>query len=660
MIPFCASLILLLLSGLSAIPGRRGSSFWDRLSLVLGMAGVLLGLGATIFALLEPRPPALSLPWSGGAVFSLRLDGLAAVFLLPAFLLGGCGLLYGTGYLPHAGQPGRSTWIRTFYPLLLAGIALLLVADNGLVFLIGWEIMAMAGYLLVVSERDRDEVQQAGLIYLAATHAATLVLLGMFALLGEEACLTALPAAGSLNVATVPFAQAVFLLALFGFGCKAGIMPLHIWLPGAHAAAPSHVSALMSGIMIKTGIYGILRITSFFQVPPPWWGWLILALGVASGIIGVAFAIAQHDIKRLLAYHSIENIGIILIGAGCALLGRSFDLPAIATLGMAGALLHVINHGLFKGLLFLSAGSVIHATGTRRMTAYGGLIRQMPLTALFFLGGAIAICGLPPLNGFVSEWLVYLGLFQAGLPPTGPLLAMLLAIPALAMIGGLALLCFAKVFGLSFLGTARTKRDTIHEAPPSMLAAMGVLLAACLWIGLAPLTVLPLLSRGTSQWLGQTALSEPLLTALAPAEYISGAALLLMLCLALLVLAVRRGGKKAIPRTETWGCGYRNPLPRAQYSTSSFAEMIMHLFNWNLRTRFHREDANGIFPNKASFHSHTPDTVLDNFLLPVAFALAGFATRLRRTIHQGIIGIYLLYTALTLCVFLFLSIFFSR
>ena len=657
---FCAALLLLLLSGLLALPGWRGSAFWDRLSLGAGMAGAVLGLGATMYCLIQPQASTLSLPWSGGAHFSLRLDGLAAVFLLPAFLLGGCGLLYGTGYWPHAKQPGSSTWIRTFYPPLLAGIALLLTADNGVVFLIGWEIMALSGYLLVVTEWRQGEVQQPGLIYLAATHAGTLALLGLFSLLGEETCLTAMPTAGSLNVAATPFAHAIFLLALFGFGCKAGIMPLHIWLPGAHAAAPSHVSALMSGIMIKTGIYGILRVTSFFQVPPAWWGWVILGLGVVSGIIGVVFAIAQHDIKRLLAYHSIENIGIILIGVGSALLGRCYGLEAIAVLGMAGALLHVINHGLFKGLLFLSAGSMIHATGTRQMTAYGGLARTMPLTALFFLGGAIAICGLPPLNGFVSEWLIYLGLLQAGLTTTGPLLGILLAVPALAVIGGLALLCFAKVFGLCFLGTARAVHSSAHEAPASMLTAMGLLLAACLWIGLAPATVLPLLARGISQWLGRAGQDLPSLAALAPVGYISAGALVFLLCLALVVLLSRRGGKTAAPLAPTWGCGYSNPLPRAQYTTSSFAEMIMKLFNWALSTRFEKKEPAGLFPAAGSLHSHTPDGVLDLLLIPGFRSLAGIATRIRRTIHQGIIGIYLLYTALTLCLLLFLSIFLSR
>ena len=656
---FCAALLLLVFSGLLALPGGRGSAFWDRLSLTAGMAGVLLGLGATVSCLIQPQAASLSLAWSGDAHFSLRLDALSAVFLLPAFLLGGCGLLYGTGYWPHTRLPGSSTWIRTFYPLLLASIALLLTADNGTVFLIGWEIMAMCSYLLVVTEWRQGEVQQPGFIYLAVTHAATLALFGMFALLGEETCLSTMPAAGSLSVAATPFAHAIFLLALFGFGCKAGIMPLHIWLPGAHAAAPSHVSALMSGIVIKTGIYGLLRVTSFFQVPAPWWGWLILGLGVVSGIIGVTFAIAQHDIKRLLAYHSIENIGIILIGAGSAMLGRYYNLPAIAALGMAGALLHVINHGLFKGLLFLSAGSMIHATGTRQMAAYGGLARTMPFTALFFLGGAIAICGLPPLNGFVSEWLIYLGLLQAGLTITGPLLGILLAVPALAVIGGLALLCFAKVFGLSFLGTPRTARAAAHEAPAPMIAAMGLLLAACLWIGLAPATVLPLLSGGVSQWLGKANQESVALAVLAPAGYISGGAMLLLFCLTLLLLLTRRGRKKVIPPVTTWGCGFSNPLPRAQYTTSSFAEMITTLFNWSLRTRFHQEDPTGFFPAKGSFSSHTPDGVLDILLLPGCHALAGIATRLRRTIHQGIIGIYLLYTALTLCVLLFLSIFLS-
>ena len=435
-------------------------------------------------------------------------------------------------------------------------------------------------------------------------------------------------------------------------------MPLHIWLPGAHAAAPSHVSALMSGVMIKTGIYGILRITGFFGSLPAWWGWLVLSLGVVSGLLGVLYAIAQHDIKRLLAYHSVENIGIILIGAGLSLLGKSHGLETVAVLGLAGALLHVINHGLFKGLLFLSAGSMINALGTRQISAYGGLLKPMPFTGIFFLGGAIAICGLPPLNGFVSEWLVYLGLLQGGIEPSGVLAGSLLALISLAMVGGLALLCFAKVFGLSFLGTLRTSVDyQVHEASGTMLAGMAVLLGACLWIGILPLTMMPILNAGVRAWLGATANDLPALEGLAPTNFLSIGAVALAGLLIVLFLFSRSKSTADIPRRPTWGCGFAADLKSGQYSPASFSEMIMKLLNWTLWPSFDSTKPDGLFPKSASFQVHTPDIVLDRLVIPVASGLSRIASTTRRLVQHGMLGIYLLYIAVTLCLLLAYAIY---
>jgi hydrogenase-4 component B len=645
---FIAAVSLLLLSALLAPFSRAGSVFWDRLSLYCGLAGAVLGIAATVYCLLSPGPETFSLPWPTiGGLFALRIDGLAAVFLLPAFIIGGAGLLYGSGYWPHAEEPGGSAWIRFFYPLLCAAIALVLVADNGLVFLIGWETMALTGYFLVIADRDREENFRAGYLYLIATHTGTLALFALFALLGAKACLFNLPAAATLT----GDGTALFLLALFGFGFKAGLMPLHIWLPSAHAAAPSHASALMSGVMIKTGIYGLIRIVSLFETLPPWWGWTVLGLGLLSGILGVLFAIAQHDIKRLLAYHSVENIGIILIGLGIAMLGKSHGLIAVAALGMAGALLHVVNHGLFKGLLFLAAGAVIRATGTRSMANYGGLLKEMPLTGLFFLGGAVAICGLPPLNGFVSEWFVYLGLLRGGINPAGEMNFVLLAIPGLAMIGGLALLCFAKVFGLAFLGDSRDYPAPIREAHPAMLTGMAPLLIGCLWIGILPRTVLPLFGDALLTWTGPPATKSALFAALGPTGAITTAALFLLALLFVFYLLPRKK-KAAAGVTPTWGCGYGGKIPRARYTTASFAEMIVSMFSGVLRTAIKETKPGTVFPDTAKFASHTPDPVLDLLLAPVYRRTAGLAIRIRRTIHQGVLGIYLLYSALILCLFL--------
>ncbi|MDW7774030.1 MAG: proton-conducting transporter membrane subunit [Desulfobulbaceae bacterium] len=655
---FLTSVLLLLLSGLLAPLSRKGSRFWDRFSLAAGIAGAILGLAASLACLVLGEPGVFRIPWPGiGGFFSLRIDALSSIFLVPAFFISGAGMLYGSGYWPHAEKPGSSAWIRFFYPLLAAGLALVLTSDNGVVFLISWEVMAIAGYFLVMTDGEDEENRKAGLVYLVSTHAGTLALFALFALLGEEACLAVLPAAGSLTGTAAGKGTALFLLTLFGFGIKAGIMPLHIWLPGAHAAAPSHVSALMSGVMIKTGIYGILRVIGFFQTIPAWWGWLLLGLGISSGILGVLFAIAQHDIKRLLAYHSIENIGIILIGIGAAMLGMTYNMMPVAVLGMAGALLHVVNHGLFKGLLFLSAGSMIHAVGSRQMSAYGGLLKMLPYTGVFFLGGAIAICGLPPLNGFVSEWFIYLALFHGGIDTPRHLQAVLLVVPALAMIGGLALLCFAKVFGLSFLGSPRSGLHGAQEASASMLWAMGLLLAACLWIGIAPATVQPFLSGAVSLWTGTPAAGVYTLSALAPAGYISLASALLLALLLCFLAAGRVRRHAAIRQAATWGCGYADKLPRAQYSTSSFAEMIMGLYNWALKTRYTGEQPAGLFPARAVFRSHTPDVILDLLLLPGSRKVAAAAERIRRIIHHGDIGGYLFYIALALSLLLSVAVF---
>ncbi|MFZ5761065.1 MAG: proton-conducting transporter membrane subunit [Thermodesulfobacteriota bacterium] len=655
---FIALALLLAASALAPFI-RLHSPLPDRIALVLALTGCLCGLAGAGDCLLTAAATTTRLPWTAlGGHISLRLDPLAGLFLLPAFFLTAAGLLYGSGYLPTGQHPGQSSWVRFFYPLLTVGITLLVIADNGAVFLVGWEIMALSGYFLVVTERHDSETHQAGYIYLTATHTGTLALFGMFALLGESACITVFPPPASMAGGT-PLASVIFLLALFGFGLKAGIVPLHIWLPRAHAAAPSHVSALMSGVMIKTGIYGLLRLTSFYTDIPSWWGGLLLILGMISGILGVLFAIAQHNIKRLLAYHSVENIGIILIGIGAALLGRSYDMNELVTLGLAGGLLHVINHGLFKGLLFLSAGSMIHASGSRLLADYGGLLKAMPLTGLFFLGGAVAICGLPPLNGFVSEWLISLGLFRGGLGPASDLLAigLLLAVLALALIGALALLCFAKVFGLAFLGMDRATPASganRQEAPTSMLVAMALLLSACLWIGLLPVTMTPLLAAGTEAYLGY---ASPPLATLAPVGFLSLTAALLLALLLLIFLAGRFRQQTPIPRSPTWGCGYPLVLARGQYTTSSFAEAIMKLFNWTLGTAIEQRNPLRLFPGPAFFRSHTPDPVLDRLLWPAFTRFAAAAHRTRRLIQHGIIGIYLLYSAVAVCALLIFVLF---
>ncbi len=362
---------------------------------------------------------------------------------------------------------------------------LVFVARNGVLFLIAWEVMALASYFLVVFEDEKEEVRRAGRTYLVATHLGTAGLLILFLMLGQSSGSLDFDALG---IAAGPggAASVAFLLAVIGFGTKAGFMPFHVWLPEAHPASPSHVSAVMSGVMIKTGIYGLVRTITFLGSPPPWWGWTILAIGVSSGVLGVLFALAQHDLKRLLAYHSVENIGIIAIGLGVGLLGKSYDLPAMVYLGFAGAMLHVVNHAIFKGLLFLAAGAIGHATHTLEIDRMGGLLKRMPWTAVLFLVGSVAICGLPPLNGFVSEFLIYLGAFK-GIVDLGAAgaAAGAIAIGALALIGGLAAACFTKAFGILFLGEPRSSHAAGAIEPVwAIRVPMIALAVGCVGIGL--------------------------------------------------------------------------------------------------------------------------------------------------------------------------------
>jgi hydrogenase-4 component B len=653
-----AAIALVSLSGFPGAFFPRRSSFGQWLSVLLMVTGGGLGLGGALLSLAPGKSEPLRLSWSvpgarfgSTAEFSVALDALSVMFLLPVFLVPLLGSVYGLEYWRQADHPNDGRKLRLFYGLITGGMALLVIARNALVFLIGWEIMALSAFFLVATEDTDSEVREAAWLYLGATHVASLCLFGLFGLLRLASGSFAL---GPLSVAVAPgMATAIFLLALGGFGLKAGIMPLHIWLPNSHAAAPSHVSAIMSGVLIKMGIYGLFRIVSFFPQPPLWWGGLVLALGVISGVLGVAFAIGQHDVKRLLAYHSIENIGIIIMGLGLALLGRSMGRADFVVLGLAGSLLHVWNHCLFKALLFLSAGSVVHATHTREIDHLGGLAKKMPRTAFFFLVGAVAICGLPPLNGFISEFLLYLGLFGSMVQAEGrPFLGVAMSAPALALIGTLAAACFVKVFSAVFLGAVRSEHaEHAHESGPAMIGPMAVLGGCCLFIGVLPQVVAPLLERAAMDW-APTMVSEGSLAGLAPLGTVSVLALVLLGALALggLLLwgLLRRNGTA---QADTWGCGYAAPTPRIQYTSSSFAETLVGLFGWALQPKKKMPALKGPFPEKSEFKSDVPDTVLDRLVMPVMRAGAAVSRWFRWFQHGGA-HMYLLYILIILVIFL--------
>jgi hydrogenase-4 component B len=642
------------LAGVSGLPGLflgRHTTAGQKAATLSMVAAALLGLTGVgaFWAEGASRPIAVPWPVLAGAEFAVAVDGLSALFLVPIFLIALLGSVYGLDYWSQVAHPDNGRKLRLFYGLLTAGMALVVVARDGVLFLVGWEVMALSAFFLVTTEDHEPPAREAGWIYLVATHTATLALFALFALLRS--------ASGSF--ALVPLAEgaagpgmltAIGACALVGFGLKAGIMPLHVWLPSSHAIAPSHISAIMSGVIIKMGVYGLFRVTSLLPTPPVEWGGIVLGLGAVSGVLGVVFAVAQHDLKRLLAYHSIENIGIIVMGLGLALLGRSLGRADLIVLGAAGGLLHVWNHALFKALLFLGAGSVIHAAHTRDIDHLGGLSRRMPWTALCFLVGAVAICGLPPLNGFVSEFLIYLGLFGSlGERDGASVGAAALAAPALALIGALAVACFVKVYGAVFLGTARSAHaDDALESAPSMIFPMGVLVVCCFVIGLAPGLIAPVLGRAVSAWAREVPDAGARLADLAPLGWVTGMGLALVAALLVVGGLLRQHvGTADVARGPTWGCGYAAPTPRMQYTSSSFAQMLVGLFSRVLLPRTQRPVVVGLFPQATAFHSEVADTVLDGAVLP-AFRFAAWLLSWFRVFQRGSIQTYLLYIFLAL------------
>lgn len=630
----------------SGVPGlfwRRDPAAGQRLAVGLAVLGSILGVTGSLATFWAPTH---SIP-------VIRLDALAAIFLIPIFGVSALGSIYGLGYWAQSDHPENGRKLRVFYGLVTAGLAGVAVAANSLLFLFAWEVMALSAFFLVSTEDHEQEVRDAGMLYLIITHFSTLCLFALFALwyvaTGSFA-LGALPA----GVVTPSIATAMFILMVIAFGFKAGLMPFHVWLPSAHAMAPSHVSAMMSGVLIKIGIYGLVRMVSWLPDPPVWWGGTLLALGTLSGVLGVVFALGQHDLKRLLAYHSIENIGIIVMGLGLALVGRSLNVTAWIVLGLAGALLHVWNHGLFKALLFLSAGSVIHSSRTRVIDRLGGLAATMPVTALFFAVGAVAICGLPPLNGFVSELLIYLGLFRTlgiGSEPSWGVAAFAAAM--LALIGALAVACFVKAFGAVFLGVARSdSARQAHESGRSMTAPMMVLAACCFFIGLLPWVVSPLLDQGIAIWAPNLIGVLPPVAALAPLGWISMGAFTLVILVVLvgLVFAMRLR-RSHVTAAGTWDCGYAAPTPNMQYTASSFAQMLGSFFVWILRPQVHKSEQQPVFPGRMHFQSHVLDVVLDEVLRPIYQFGVGLASRFR-FFQAGNIHAYLSYIVVFLIVLL--------
>ena len=666
-----AIIVLLLAVALTPLIMRR-----QRLlsSVTFGLTAIASGLAATAGAwvvqqgLTQKIVLLIGLP---DLPFHLRLDPLAGFFLAVIGILSFFVSVYSTGYIKGFLGKRSVTSLTIFYCLFLAGMYMVVLSDDALIFLISWEVMAAASYFLVMFENERVENRRAAFLYMVVAHVGAIAILLSFGVLAGLAT-----GFGSfsdytfdaMRQASFPaeWATAAFLLSFFGFAAKAGVVPLHIWLPEAHPVAPSNVSALMSGVMLKTAIYGIIRVNfDLIRIFPWWWGAIVLIFGLVSAVMGVLYALMQHDLKRLLAYHSVENIGIILIGVGLAMIFTSFKLPLLAALALTAGIYHTLNHAMFKGLLFMGAGAVLHATHERNMEEMGGLIHMMPWTAALFLIGCVSISALPPFNGFVSEWLTFQAfLLSPSLP--SPLLKLLIPMGAalLALTGALAAACFVKAFGVTFLGHWRGhNKPAVREAGWSMRLGMIMAALMCFGLGILPTVVIGwmdtipqqlvgsgiITSAGTFGWMWLTPVAHERASYSGPIVFFG---ILAVVLAAYLLLHVKPG---AIKRGPIWDCGFEKITNRMQYNATSFSMPIRrifgYLFNIKEQVRVGPQAAHKAFPKKLYYSLRVRDRFWGWLYKPVISASFWVSRRVGR-LQQGRIQAYLIYSFLTIIVLL--------
>ena len=624
----------LVVAVISVASGRRhaASPFVYAASAIICIAPMIALLsGAERGAVTLP----LGLPWIGA---HFAVDALSAFFLVVVNLGGAAAGLFAVGYGRHEAAPHR---VLPFYPAFLAGMNLVVVANDAFTFLVSWEFMSLTSWALVMAHhRERDNAF-AGYVYLVMAGAGTLALLLAFGLLAGAGGDYTFDAIRQNQLSPV-FAGLVLTLALLGAGSKAGVVPLHVWLPLAHPAAPSHVSALMSGVMTKVAVYGFIRIVfDLMGTGQWWWATLVLALGAITAVMGVLYALMQHDLKRLLAYHTVENIGIIFIGIGLALAFEAYGATSAAALALTAALLHVFNHSIFKSLLFFGAGAVLTATGERDMEHLGGLIHRMPQTAFVFLVGCAAISALPPLNGFVSDWLTFQAiLLSPGLPSWG-LKFLVPAVGALlAMSAALAAACFVKAFGVTFLGRPRTvAAERAKETDALSLAAMFLFAALCLVAGILPGLFIDALApvvemlvgermpvqRGV-EWLSIVPIAE------SRSSY-NGLLVFLFMLLSgsIAAFVIHRLASDQLRRGPAWDCGYPDASPRTQYTADSFAQPIRRVFGTMVfRAREQTDMPPPGDPRPARLVVRLRDLIWDGIYAPVAAGVWTFSERLNR------------------------------
>jgi hydrogenase-4 component B len=607
-----------------------GGSLVLSVALLAGALGRLIA-GASPDGVVLP----IGLPWVGS---HFRLDALSAFFLVVINLGAAAASLYGLGHNRHEQDQQR---VLPFFPAFLAGMNLVLLADDAFTFLASWEFMSLASWALVMARHQEADNARAGYVYIVMASLGTMALLLAFALLAGPLGGYAFATMRASGV-TPGVAGLVLALVLIGAGSKAGLVPLHVWLPLAHPAAPSHVSALMSGVMTKVAIYAFVRIVfDLLGEPAWWWSVVVLTLGGVTAVMGVLYALMQHDLKRLLAYHTVENIGIIYIGLGLALAFKVFDMPTAAALALTAGLLHTFNHSIFKSLLFLGAGAVLTATGERDMEHLGGLIHRMPQTAFAFLVGCVAISALPPFNGFVSEWLTFQAILLSPQLPSWGLRILAPAVGALlALSAALAAACFIKAFGISFLGRPRTiAAERAHETDRLSIAAMFVLAALCLIAGILPGVFIDALAPVVKTLVGdrmpvQIGIDWLSIVPIAESRSSYNGLLVFLFISAsasLAAVTIHRLASDAVRKAPPWDCGFPDPSPATQYTATSFAEPIRRVygaFAFRAQERVDMPAPGELRPARLTVEMH--DLVWEFIYDPVTHAVEFLALKLNR------------------------------
>jgi hydrogenase-4 component B len=631
---------------------------------VSGAAAVVAGGWTLLDGLKLTQQIALGLPWMH---WHLRLDALSGFFFAVVGLLLVAVSLYGPAYVREFEDSKQPlSVLGLFTGLFVAGMLLVLLADDAFAFMVAWELMSVSSYFLVTYQHQNASNRRAGFLYLLMAHVGALAILLAFGVLASFGANFTFDAMRAATLAPL-WASIAFALAFFGFGMKAGLVPVHAWLPEAHPVAPSHISALMSGVMLKVAIYGFIRVTYDLVGNIQWqWGLAVLIVGTASALLGVLYTLMQNDLKRLLAYSSVENIGIIFMGLGLSMIFLGTQHPVLGIIGLVAALYHVLNHAVFKGLLFLGAGAVLYRTHERDLERLGGLIHRMPVTALLFLVGCISISALPPFNGFVSEWLTFQAALQTPQLENGVLRAILpIAAALLALTGALAAAAFVKVYGVAFLGKARERRVArAHEVPAGMLAGMGLLAVLCLVLGVLPTTVIGVIKAVPQLLIGEiptnmTAHGWLWLTPVS-ADVASYSAPLVLAAIAITFIVGRlllRRNANPIRRSAPWDCGFGPLNARMQYTAAAFAQPIRRVFSgvWKVHEQVEitRADAPATLVNGIRHQLHISDWSWLKLYEPIGrLVLAG--ARHIGLLHSGHIRTYLMYSFATLLVLLWI------